>query len=151
MELCIGEGEVRKSAFKWNVEHLKGETGTKLRDKWDSLPKDASFFYKLRHISMYFRQLSKQKAKEHRWEELSARAKLEVVTASLHNDIYNAEKQGEVNQYKIILEDIKTRKTRNAAMRSKVKWHKVGDKCFAKFLRSVRQKKHTINYLRTTG
>lgn len=32
------------------------------------------------------------------------------------------------------------RKARSAAIRSRVKWQKVGDKCLAKFFKSVRQK-----------
>lgn len=74
------------------------------------MPNETSFLYKLRHITRYYRQFSKQNEKGHKWEELSTRAKLEVATASLHNVIYNIKKQGEVNQYKRILEEIETRK-----------------------------------------
>ena len=92
LETCSGKGELRKLAFKWNVAHLGGEIREKLKEKWDSLPKDAPFFSKLKHITGYYRQYSKQKAKEHMWEELSTRANLEIATANLHNDIYNIKK-----------------------------------------------------------
>lgn len=140
MELCIGRSEARKSAFLRNVAHLKGENVAKLSEKWISLPKDMSFLYKLRHITRYYRQYSKQKVKENRWEEFSTKAKLEVATTSLHDDIYNVEKQGEVNQLENILKDIEIRKAKGAAIKSRVKWKKVGDKCSCEFFKLVRQK-----------
>lgn len=76
---------------------------------------------------------SKQKVKENRLEELSTKAKLEVATASLHDDIYNVKNQGEANQVKNILKDIEMRKARGVAIRSRVKWKKVGNKCSAEF------------------
>lgn len=118
--------------------------GEKLKEKWVSLPKDASFFYKLRHISRYNRQYSKQKAKEQRWEELSIRAKLEIAMASLDNDIYNIENNGEVNQHKYILEEMETRKARGAVVKSKVKWQKVGERC--RILQISKAKQHANNY-----
>jgi len=33
MELNIGSGEGRKTAFKWNITYLKGDTETKLKEK----------------------------------------------------------------------------------------------------------------------
>lgn len=141
IELCIGRSEAWKSAFKWNVAHLKWEIEAKLSEKCISLPKDVSFLYKLRHITRYYRQYSKQKAKKkHKWEELNTRAKLKVAMASLHNDIYNVGKQGEVNQLKSSSEDIEMRTTRGAAIRSRVEWQKVGDKRLADFSKLVSQK-----------
>ena len=92
IEVCNSRSEARKSVFKWNVAHLKGEIGEKLNDKWISLPKHEFFLYKLTHITRYYIQYSEQKAKKHKWEELSTWAKLEIVIASLHNDIYNVQK-----------------------------------------------------------
>ena len=51
VELHIGQGEVRKFSYKWNVAHLGGEIGERLRERWDSLPRDASFFFKPRNIT----------------------------------------------------------------------------------------------------
>lgn len=48
--------------------------------------------------------------KEHKREELYARANLETTTAKLHEDIYDINKQGEVNKYKSIIEGIEIRK-----------------------------------------
>lgn len=89
IKLNIGSKEVRKSAFKWNVAHLKGEMTVKLREIWERLPMDATFFSKLRQITIFYRQFSKQMAKEHKREELYVRANLETATARLHEDIYN--------------------------------------------------------------
>ena len=77
-------------------------------------------------------------AKEHKREELYARANLETATARLHEDIYDRDKQGEVNKYKSIIEGIETRKARGATIRARVKWKKVGDKCSGEFFKSVR-------------
>ena len=37
MELYIERSEARRSAFKWNVAHLKGEFRAKSSEKWISL------------------------------------------------------------------------------------------------------------------
>ena len=66
IELCIGNSEVRKSAFKWNIFYLQGEITAKLRERWEALPKDATFFFKLRNISRLYRQISKLKARENK-------------------------------------------------------------------------------------
>ena len=63
------------------MSYLKGEFADKLKEKWDSLPTDASFFHKRRHVNRLYRQFNKQKTKEHMREELNARANLEVATA----------------------------------------------------------------------
>ena len=113
---------------------------TKLEEIWEGMPRDATFFAKLRHVTRFYRQFSKQKAKEHRREELNARANLETAIARLHDDIYDEGKQGEVNKYKGIIEGIEDRKARGATIRARVKWQKVGDKCTGEFFKSVRQK-----------
>ena len=38
IKLHIGSRKIRKSTFKWNVAHLKGEMITKLREVWENLP-----------------------------------------------------------------------------------------------------------------
>ena len=43
MKVCTRNGEVRKSTFKWNVTHLKGDIANKLKEKWVSLPKETFF------------------------------------------------------------------------------------------------------------
>ena len=131
---------MRKSAFKWKVAHLKGETIAKIRELCERLFAEATFFSKLRHVTRFYRQFSKLKVKEHRREELNTRANLETATAQLHEDIHNTEKQGEVNKYKSIIDGIEDKKARGATIRAKVKWQKVGDKCFGKFFKLVRQK-----------
>ena len=140
IELHIGNHEVRKSAYKWNIAHLKGDMMAKLREIWERMPADATFFAKLRHVTRFYRQFSKQKASENKREELYARANLETTTARLHEDIHNEDKQGEVNRYKGIIEGIEDRKARGATIRARVKWQKVGDKCTGEFFKSVRQK-----------
>lgn len=92
----------------------------KLREMWEKLPIDAPFFSKLRHITKYYRQFSKQRAKEYKKEELYARANLETTIARLHEDIYNEDKQGEVNKYKSIIKGIETRKARGATINARV-------------------------------
>lgn len=78
MELSISKEEIRKSSFKWNATHLKGEVTDELRTRWTSLLEDASFFFKLSHTSRLYRKFSKKHAKAFRIEELDRRANLEV-------------------------------------------------------------------------
>ena len=140
IELRIGSGEVRKSAFKWNIFYLQGEITGKLRERWKALPKNASFFYKLRNISRLYRQISKLKARENKKLELDTKANLELATVALHDDIHNPDKQREVEKLRYILGEVDNRKARGAAVRARVKWQQVGDKCSAEFFKSVRQK-----------
>lgn len=44
VELGIGSEECRNSTFKWNVYHLNGKITDKLRERWDSLYEEGSFF-----------------------------------------------------------------------------------------------------------
>ena len=136
--MSIGSSEVWKATFKWNLTYLKGELAGKLKEKWESLPTKATFFQKLRHITRLYRQFSKWKAKEHKREELNARVNLEVVTVQLHDDIYNEEIQGKVNQFKRTIKKIETQKARGATISARVKWQKIRDKCSAEFFQSVR-------------
>ena len=122
IEVNISGGEERKGAFKWNTAHLKGELKGKLEERWVSLPEDANFFYKLRNISRFYRQVCKQKAKENRRIELDTKAKLEVAMANLHEDVNSFEKQGEVNRLKNTIDNIQTRKAIGAVIRSRIKW-----------------------------
>lgn len=86
----------------------------------------------------FYRQFSKQKANEHKKEELNARASLEVATSQLHDDIYNEKIQRKINHFKRKVEEIETQKTIDATIRGRIKWQNVGDKCFTKFFQTVR-------------
>ena len=140
IELNIENGEVRKSTFKWNISHLQGEICDTLSECWNKLLGDTSFFSKIRYISRVYRQESKKIARGNKREELDTRANLEITVANLHEDIYNANKQREVNELRQTLDGIETRKASGAAIRARVKWQKLGDKCSAEFFKSVRQK-----------
>ena len=140
IELNIENGEVRKSTFKMNISHLQGEICDTLSECWNKLLGDTSFFSKIRYISRMYRQESKKIARGNKREELDTRANLEIAVANLHEDIYNADKQREVNVMRQVLDGIETRKTRGAAIKARVKWQKLGDKCSAKFFKSVWQK-----------
>ena len=72
--------------------------------------------------------------------ELDILAKLEIASANLHEDINNFEKQGEVSRLEEIMKGIETRKARGAALRSRLKWQQVGDRCSKEFFKSVRPK-----------
>ena len=67
------------------------------------MPKDATFFYKLRNLTRFYRQASKQKTMLNRKLELDILAKLEIASANLHKDINNFEKQGEVSRLNEIM------------------------------------------------
>lgn len=82
--------------------------------------------------------MSKQKAKECKKEELDMRVNLEMASTVLHDNIYNVDKQGEVNQLRNKLKEIKTIKCKGVAIKSRVKLQKVGDKCIVEFFWSVR-------------
>lgn len=140
LEISIGNHEVRRTNFKWNVLHLQGKIIDMIQERWNRCPAYATFFYKLWHITKFFRQMSKQKAKDFKREELNTRANLELVTATLHEDMYNIDQQGEVNRLCSSLEEIETRKTKGVTIRSSIKWQQMGDKCTAEFFKSVHQK-----------
>ena len=59
LEISIGNGEVRKSTFKWNITHLHGETCDILSECWNKLPRDASFFSNIRYISKVYSLIGK--------------------------------------------------------------------------------------------
>ena len=86
------------------------------------MPEVATFFTKLRYVTRFYMQFSKQKTKEQKMEELYARANLETAIARLHEDIHNEVKQEEVNKYRGIMEGIEDRKARGATIRAMVKW-----------------------------
>ena len=140
MEINIGNSEVRTSAFKWNVSHLQGKILNQLSKTWAGLPAQTSFFSKLKVISRLYREVSKSKAREVRRLELDTKAKLGIATAKLHKDPYNISRQGKVSHLQDKIDDIKTHRARGAAIRARIKWQKVGDKCTAEFFKSVRQK-----------
>lgn len=140
IEISFGKKEARNMAFKWNVSYLRGEIIDLLEERWKRCPNDASFFYKLRHITRLYRQISKQKARDFKKKKLDTGADLEKATAEMHEDVYNEAQQGEVSRLKHKLDELKTRKARGVAIRSRVKWQKVGDKCTSEFFKSVRQK-----------
>jgi hypothetical protein len=89
--------------------------------KWTNLPENTSFFHKLRNIKRYYRHHSKTKTKEYRKVELDTKTNLELATVTLHEDVYDVDKQEEVNRLKKDMEEIETRKARGAAIRSRVK------------------------------
>ena len=121
VSIQLGNNETRRSAFKWNASHLKGETIDALSEKWTSQPEETFFFQKLRNIARFYRHLSKLKAKEFKRRELDLRAKLEVAIATLHEDVHDPVKQGEVSRLIIALDEIESRKARGATIRARVK------------------------------
>ena len=89
--------------------------------RWTSLPENTSFFHKLRDIKRFYRHHSKTNAKEFRKVELDTKANLELATAILHEDIYDVDKQGEINRFKKYMDEIETRKARGSAIWSRMK------------------------------
>lgn len=73
-------------------------------------------------------------------EELDVRAKLELATASLHEDMYNVIKQDKVTKIKSTLEEMKSRKARGTTIECRVMWNNVCNKCSTEFFKSVKQK-----------
>ena len=121
--------------------------------QWISLEKDGRdddkthLFHKMRSITRFYKQLSEQKIRENKKMELDAKAGLEITTIIIHNKINNFDKQREDNQLRRTMEEIETKKLED--LLSRIKWQQNGDKCFAKFLRSVRQNKTPSSSLRT--
>lgn len=103
-------------------------------------PGRGTILFKLRYLSRFYRQLSKQKAQEFGKEERDVRAKLELAIVALHGGSYDCDKQGDVSELNGSLDGIEIRKARGVAIRSSVNWDKVGDKCLAEFLKFDRQK-----------
>ena len=92
LEILIGNEEVRKTTFKWNVSHLQ-DTCNRLEECWNKLLEDASFFSKMRHITRIYKQLSKNKTRDYKKGKLNLKASnLEVYVATLHEDVYNVDK-----------------------------------------------------------
>ena len=54
--------------------------------------------------------------------------------------MYDVDKQRDVNRLKREMDEIETRKAMGAALRSRMKWQQVGDRCMADFFKSIRQK-----------
>ena len=82
LELYIRGSEMRRTTFKWNVSYHKDEIVYKLGEKWEGLPRDAQFFYKMRIISRHYRQMCKQKSKADRKLELDTLVRLEIAIAT---------------------------------------------------------------------
>ena len=74
----------------------------------------------MRYITRVYRQLSKKKANDYNKYELNLKSNLEVDVATLHEDVYNMDKQSKINQLKYSLDEIETRKAKGAAIRAKV-------------------------------
>lgn len=129
--ICMGQKCVRKSPFKWNAFKLRGEIATQLRQKWASLPQEHTFFSK--QVSRLYQVLSIKKTKNFGKGELDLRAKLKQATTYLHEDVYNMEKNGKVEELKNALEGVERRKTWGATIRSGVKWNNKGNKCSTEF------------------
>jgi hypothetical protein len=89
--------------------------------RWTSLPENTLFFHKLRDIKRFYKHHNKTKAKEYRNVELDTQANLKLATATLHEDVYDVDKQGQVNRLKKDMDEIETKKARGAAIRSRVK------------------------------
>ena len=70
LKLHIGSGEGRKAVFKWNVSYLQGDIRDKMKAKWKALPEDATFFFKLRNVVRFYRQVSKQKIMENKLKRI---------------------------------------------------------------------------------
>ena len=85
-----------------------------LGQSWTCLPKNTSFFYKLRDIKRFYRHYSKRNAKEFRKVELDTKVNLKLATVTLHENVYDVDKQGEVNKLKKNMDEIETRQAREA-------------------------------------
>lgn len=102
------------------------------------MPKDSIFFYKLRNTGRFYMQANKQKTMVNRKMKLDTLAKLKVATANLHGDINNFEKQGRVNRLREVMDNIEARIANGTALRSRVKWLQVGNRCSKEFFQAVR-------------
>jgi hypothetical protein len=83
--------------------------------------KKANFFYKLKNIGRFYRQVNKQKSRINQKTELYILAKLEISTTNFHEDINNFEKQEKIIRLRKIIGNIETMKAKDAALRSRVK------------------------------
>ena len=63
--------------------------------------------------------MCKQKIKANRKLELDTMARLKITTATLHKDIDNFEKQGEVSKLRYMMEGIEMKKTKWASIRAR--------------------------------
>lgn len=62
IEINMGKEEERKTSYKWNASHLKYSTLiSKIKERWESLPKDMPFLGELRHVSRLHKWFSKKK------------------------------------------------------------------------------------------
>lgn len=69
--------------------------------------------------------------------EMEVKEKLDEATKTLHSDTYNCEVQGLVNNLRDKMRRINKQNAKGVAVRSRVVWKKVGDKCSRKFFRVV--------------
>lgn len=123
---------------------MQRETCVVLGECCSKLLEKNSLFSKMRYISRINRKISEKQTREHKREELDTRVNLEIAVATLHDDVYNLDKQGEINHLRQILDGIETKKATGAAIQARRKWQKVGDKRLAEFLKLVRKKNSNV-------
>lgn len=92
------------------MTHLQGKISDLLTDIWAGLLAQTFFFPNSESSLNYIGNLKKSKAREVRMLERETIAKLETITASLHEDPYNIGKQGEVGHLQGIMTTLRLTK-----------------------------------------
>ena len=81
---------------------------------------EASFFSMLRHVSRFYREFSKHKAREYRKEELDPRAKLGYPLQPFMMTFMTQISKGKSQNSKNALEGVETRKSRGVPIMSRL-------------------------------
>ena len=108
-----------------------------LKDEEKTVRNGKAFQKKQLSISRFYRWWNQQMKNKLTCEELDSWANLESATASLHEDVYNIGKQGQVNELSWKPQATETRKARDFAIISKVKWKNVSDRCWGTITRAI--------------
>lgn len=95
-------------------------------------------------LHIFIGGLAKEKAMTFNMNEMNTKRELDEATNALHMDIYNKEAQGLVNSLKGKVRSIDKRIAKGTAIRFRVNWKQVGDKCSRQFFQVVRKKNSNL-------
>lgn len=86
------------------------------------------------------RWFNKKKVVAFKVVEEDTMREFEETTKVLHLDIYNKEQQGVVNGLRDTMRNTKKGNTKEVAIRGRMKWKHVGDKCSRQFFQVIKKK-----------
>ena len=115
----LGDCSEKRSRWVMNSKYMK-ETSAEVEKLWREVPRDASFFSKIRKVVRYYRIFCKTKANELRKSESELRRELALALTSLQEDQFSRELQLRVASLRERLSKFDKAKATGARIRSRV-------------------------------